>query len=202
MAFTSSVYPEAKDDEANKKLADAAEKSKVKGRVFERSSSAIGTPGATERGAMSSSSRPAEQGRGRHAGRLPTPRRWIGRVTRIMRFSGGGRSPLSATSIPTSPRESARNNDVFVTPAAGGPIHAITTNKANETSQLLPRRKYLAYRPWPSRIRVLTAGPDALRPAAKTAVNLTRTSTSRGATLGGGRFGRLLTPTRKPQRAL
>ena len=178
MAFTSSVYPEAKDDEANKKLADAAEKSKVKGRVFE-------TLFFRYWNAWRDGTRshvfvvPAAGGKAVDVtpGDFDAPPMDLG-GHQDYAFSPDGREIAFVRNVdPDLTKGIGTNNDVFVTPAAGGPITAITTNKANDNQpSYSPDGKYLAYkamaRPGYESDKLDLMLYDR---AAKTAVNLTRT---------------------------
>ena len=106
-----------------------------------------------------------------------------------------GRSPSSATSIPISTMGIGTNNDVFITPAAGGPITAITTNKANDNQpSYSPDGKYLAYKAMARPgLRVRQAGPDALRPGGEDDRQPDQAGRRLGGrdVLGAGRVGRL-----------
>ena len=178
MAFTSSVYPEAKDDEANKKLADAAEKSKVKGRVFE-------TLFFRYWNAWRDGTRshvfvvPAAGGKAVDVtpGDFDAPPMDLGGHQDYAFSPDGGEIAFVRNVDPDLTKGIGTNNDVFVTPAAGGPITAITTNKANDNQpSYSPDGKYLAYkamaRPGYESDKLDLMLYDR---AAKTAVNLTRT---------------------------
>jgi dipeptidyl aminopeptidase/acylaminoacyl peptidase len=148
LAFTSSVYPEAKDDEANKKTAEAAEKSKVKGRVYD-------TLFYRYWNAWRDGTRshifviPASGGKALDVtpGDFDAPPMDLGgRLDYV--FSPDGKEIAFVRNVdPELKLALGTNNDVFTTPAAGGPITAITTNKANDNQpSYSPDGKYLAYK--------------------------------------------------------
>jgi dipeptidyl aminopeptidase/acylaminoacyl peptidase len=148
LAFASSVYPEAKDDEAQKKLAEAAEKSKVKGRVYD-------TLFYKYWNAWRDGTRshvfvvPAAGGKAVDVtpGDFDAPPMDLGGHLDYA-FSPDGREIAFVRNVdPELKMAIGTNNDVFTTPAAGGRITAITTNKANDNQpSYSPDGKYLAYK--------------------------------------------------------
>jgi len=148
MAFTSSVYPDCADDEANKKKAEAAEKSKVKGRVFD-------TLFFRYWNAWRDGTRshvfvvPAEGGKAVDVtpGDFDTPPMDLG-GHQDYGFSPDGREIAFVRNVdPDLKLGIGTNNDVFVTPAEGGPITKITVSKANDNDpRYSPDGKYLAYK--------------------------------------------------------
>jgi dipeptidyl aminopeptidase/acylaminoacyl peptidase len=148
LAFTSSVYPDCADDEANKKKAEAAEKSKVKGRIFD-------TLFFRYWNAWRDGTRshvfvvPAAGGRAVDVtpGDFDAPPMDLG-GHQDYAFSPDGKEIAFVRNVdPDLKLAIGTNNDVFTTPASGGPITAITTNKANDNQpSYSPDGKYLAYK--------------------------------------------------------
>jgi dipeptidyl aminopeptidase/acylaminoacyl peptidase len=148
LAFASSVYPEAKDDEAQKKLAEAAEKSKVKGRVYD-------TLFYKYWNAWRDRTRshvfvvPAGGGKAVDVtpGDFDAPPMDLGGHLDYA-FSPDGREIAFVRNVdPELKMAIGTNNDVFTTPSTGGRITAITTNKANDNQpSYSPDGKYLAYK--------------------------------------------------------
>ena len=178
LAFTSSVYPDCADDEANKKKSEAAEKSKVHGRVYD-------TLFCRYWNAWRDGTRshvfvvPAEGGKAVDVtpGDFDTPPMDLG-GHQDYAFSPDGREIAFVRNVdPELKQAIGTNNDVFTTPASGGPITAISTSKANDNQpSYSPDGKYLAYkamaRPGYESDKLDLMLYDR---AAKTAVNLTRT---------------------------
>jgi len=177
LAFTSSVYPDCPDDDGNKKKADAAEASKVKGRVFD-------TLFFRYWNAWRDGTRnhvfvvPASGGKAVDVtpGDFDAPPMDLGGDPDY-EFSPDGREIAFVRNIdPELKLALGTNNDVFVTPVTGGPITPITTNKANDNSpRYSPDGKYLAYRAM-SRPGYESDKNDLMLydRAAKTAINLTK----------------------------
>jgi dipeptidyl aminopeptidase/acylaminoacyl peptidase len=148
LAFTSSVYPDCADDEANKKKAEAAEKSKVHGRVYD-------TLFFRYWNAWRDGTRshvfvvPAEGGKTVDVtpGDFDTPPMDLG-GHQDYAFSPDGREIAFVRNVdPDLKLAIGTNNDVFVTPAEGGPITKISENKANDNDpRYSPDGKYLAYK--------------------------------------------------------
>ncbi len=140
--------PDCPDDESNRKKVEAAEKSKVKGRTLRPlSSSAIGTPGGTGRGATSSSSR-------RQAAPPSTSRPAICDAPPIglggapdYAFSPDGTEIAFVRNVDPELRLGlGTNNDVFVTGTGRGEPKKLTTSKANDHSpSYSPDGHFLAY---------------------------------------------------------
>ncbi|MGD0781963.1 MAG: S9 family peptidase, partial [Candidatus Aminicenantales bacterium] len=132
LAFTSSVYPDCADDEANKKKAEAAEKSKVHGRVYDALFFRYWN--AWRDGTRSHVFVvPAEGGRAVDVtpGDFDAPPLDLGGHQDYV-FSPDGREIAFVRNVDPDLRMGiGTNNDVFVTPADGGAITKITANKAN-----------------------------------------------------------------------
>ncbi len=148
LAFTSSVYPEAKDDEANKKMAEAAERSKVKGRVYEtlffRYWNAWRDGTRNHVFVVPAAGGPAVDVT---PGDFDAPPMDLGGHLDYA-FSPDSREIAFVRNVdPELKKGIGTNNDVFVTPASGGPITPITTNKANDNQpSYSPDGKFLAYK--------------------------------------------------------
>ena len=148
LAFVSSVYPDAADDEANRKRAEAAEKSKVTGRTF--AALFFRYFNAWRDGTRSHVFViPAEGGRAVDVtpGDYDAPPMDLGGSPDYA-FSPDGREIAFVRNIDPALRKGlGTNNDVFITPVEGGPITAVTTSKANDNSpRYSPDGKYLAYK--------------------------------------------------------
>ncbi len=151
--LSSSVYPEAKDDEANKKMAEAAEKSKVKGRVFD-------TLFFRYWNAWRDGTRshvfvaPAAGGRVVDVtpGDFDAPPMDLGGHLDYA-FSPDGKEIAFVRNVDPELRQAiGTNNDVFTTPTSGGPITALTTNRANDNQpSYSPTENTWPTRPWPGR---------------------------------------------------
>jgi len=148
LAFVSSVYPDAPDDEANRKKAEAGEKGKVKARIldslFFRYFNAWRDGTRSHVFTMS-----AEGGKPVDVtpGDYDTPPMDLGGHSDYA-FSPDGREIACVRNIdPALKKAIGTNNDVFITPAEGGPITAVTTSKANDNSPCYsPDGRYLAYK--------------------------------------------------------
>ncbi len=177
LAVTSSVYPDCADDECNKKRAEADEKSKVKGRVFE-------TLFFRYWNAWRDGTRqhvlvvPTEGGKAIDVtpGDFDAPPMDLGGHLDYA-FSPDGREIAFVRNVdPDLKLAIGTNNDVFIAPAAGGSVAAITASKANDNQPIYsPDGKYLAYkamaRPGYESDKLDLMLYDR---AAKTAVNLTK----------------------------
>jgi dipeptidyl aminopeptidase/acylaminoacyl peptidase len=148
MAFTSSVYPDCADDEANKKKAAAAETSKVHGRVYDSlffKYFNFWRDGTRSHVFVV----PAEGGRAIDVtpGDFDAPPMDLG-GHQDYAFSPDGREIAFVCNVdPDLKLGIGTNNDVFVTPAEGGPITRITASKANDNEpRYSPDGKYLAYK--------------------------------------------------------
>jgi dipeptidyl aminopeptidase/acylaminoacyl peptidase len=178
IAFASSVYPGAADDESNKKMLEAAEKSKVKGRVYETLFNRYWN-------AWSDGTRshvfvaPAAGGKAVDVtlGNYDAPPLDLGGHLDYA-ISPDGREIAFVRNVdPDLKMGLGTNNDVFIAPAAGGPAVAITTSKANDNQpSYSPDGKFLAYKAMP-RPGYESDKLDLMLydRAAKTAVNLTKT---------------------------
>jgi dipeptidyl aminopeptidase/acylaminoacyl peptidase len=148
LAFTSSVYPDAADDEANRKRAEAAEKSKVKARIYDRLFFRYWN-------AWSDGTRshvfvmPAEGGKAVDLtpGDCDAPPLDLGGSPDYA-FSPDGTEVAFVRNIDPELRKAiGTNNDIFVVPVKGGDIRPVTTNKANDNQPLYsPDGKFIAYR--------------------------------------------------------
>ncbi len=177
IAFASSVYPGAADDESNKKMMEAAEKNKVKGRVYE-------TLFHRYWNAWSDGTRshifvaPAAGGKAVDVtvGDYDAPPLDLGGHLDYA-ISPDGREVAFVRNVdPDLKMGIGTNNDVFIAPAAGGPAVAITASKANDNQpSYSPDGKFLAYkamaRPGYESDKLDLILYDR---AAKTAVNLTK----------------------------
>lgn len=148
IAFASSVYPDAPDDEANRKRAEAAEKSKVKARMYDRLFYRYWN-------AWSDGTRshvfvmPAEGGKAVDVtpGDFDAPPLDLGGSPDYAFSPDGVEIAFVRNVDPELGQAIGTNNDVFTTPVTGGPITRITTNKANDNQPAYsPDGKYLAYR--------------------------------------------------------
>jgi dipeptidyl aminopeptidase/acylaminoacyl peptidase len=148
LAFTSSVYPDCADDEANRKKIEAAEKNKVKARIYENLLFRFWN-------AWSDGTRshvfvmPADGGKAVDVtpGDFDTPPLDLG-GTPDYAFSPDGAEIAFVRNIdPELEKALGTNNDVFVTSVKGGEIRPITTSKANDNQPVYsPDGKYIAYR--------------------------------------------------------
>jgi len=147
-AFTSSVYPDCPDDEANKKKTAEAEKSRVKARLYEtllfRYWNNWNNGTRSHLFVM-----PAEGGPARDVtpGDYDAPPLDLGGNPDYA-FSPDGTEVAFVRNIdPDLKKAIGTNNDIFITPAQGGTVRPVTTNKANDNQPLYsPDGKYLAYR--------------------------------------------------------
>jgi len=147
LAFVSSVYPDAADDAANKKMSEAAEASKVKARLFD-------TLLIRHWNAWSDGTRshlfvvPAAGGTPVDVtpGNYDTPPIALG-GDQDYAFSPDGEEIAFVRNIdPEFKKGLGTNNDIFVVPASGGEISQVTTNKANDHSPAYsPDGRFLAY---------------------------------------------------------
>ena len=148
IAFASSVYPDAPDDAANLKRAEAAEKSKVKARVYDRLFYRYWN-------AWSDGTRshvfviPAEGGKAVDLtpGDFDAPPLDLGGSPDYA-FSPDGTEIAFVRNVdPELDKAIGTNNDVFTAPVAGGPVTRITTNKANDNQPVYsPDGQSIAYR--------------------------------------------------------
>jgi dipeptidyl aminopeptidase/acylaminoacyl peptidase len=177
IAFASSVFPGAADDESNKKMMEAAEKSKVKGRIYE-------TLFHRYWNAWSDGTRshvfvaPAAGGKAVDvtAGDYDAPPLDLGGHLDYALSPDGKEVAFVRNVDPELKMGIGTNNDVFVAPTSGGPAVAITANKANDNQpSYSPDGKYLAYkamaRPGYESDKLDLVLYDR---SAKTAVNLTK----------------------------
>ncbi len=148
IAFASSVYPGAADDESNKNMMEAAEKSKVKGRVYETLFNRYWN-------AWSDGTRshvfvaPAAGGKAVDVtiGDYDAPPLDLGGHLDYA-FSPDGREIAFVRNVdPSLKMAIGTNNDVFTVPVTGGAATAVTTNRANDNQpSYSPDGKYLAYK--------------------------------------------------------
>ena len=148
LAFVSSVYPDAADDEANRKKAEAWETGKVKARILD--SLFFRYFNAWRDGTRShvfvlnlDGGAPVDV----TPGDYDAPPMDLGGNPDYA-FSPDGREIAFVRNVdPDLKKGLGTNNDVFVTPSAGGPITAVTTSKANDNSpRYSPDGRYLAYK--------------------------------------------------------
>ena len=148
LAFASSVYPDAADDEANRKKAEAAEKSRVKARIYE-------TLFYRYWNAWSDGTRshvfvlPAAGGTPVDAtpGDFDSPPLDLGGAPDYAFSPDGAELAFVRNVDPELKKGLGTNNDIFVVPTSGGAPRKITTNKANDNQPLYsPDGKYIAYR--------------------------------------------------------
>jgi dipeptidyl aminopeptidase/acylaminoacyl peptidase len=177
LAFVSPVYPGAADDEANRKRAEAAERSKVKARIYDRLFFRYWN-------AWSDGTRshlfviPAEGGKATDVtpGDFDTPPLDLGGSPDYAFSPDGAEIAFVRNVDPELHKAIGTNNDVFVVPVKGGEIRPITTNKANDNQPTYsPDGKYLAYRAM-ARPGYESDKQDLMLydRAAKTAVNVTK----------------------------
>jgi dipeptidyl aminopeptidase/acylaminoacyl peptidase len=148
IAFTSSVYPDCAGDEANRKMAEAAERSKVKARIFENLFFRYWN-------AWSDGTRshifvmPAAGGKpvDLTPGDYDAPPLDLGGSPDYA-FSPDGTELAFVRNVDPELRKAiGTNNDVFVVPTAGGESRKITANRANDNQPVYsPDGKYIAYR--------------------------------------------------------
>jgi dipeptidyl aminopeptidase/acylaminoacyl peptidase len=148
MAFTSSIYPEAADDEDNRKKAEAVERSKVKARIYDRLLFRFWN-------AWSDGTRshvfviPAEGGKAVDVtpGDYDTPPLDLGGSPDYAFSPDGAEIAFVRNIDPELDKAIGTNNDVFITSSKGGEIRPITTNKANDNQPVYsPDGKFIAYR--------------------------------------------------------
>ncbi len=149
LAVVSSVYPEAKDDEANQKMMDAAEKSLVKGRIFETlffrywnawrdgtRSHVLVVPVEDDQSVVDVT-----------PGDFDAPPMDLGGHLDYAFSPDGKEVAFVRNTDPELRLAIGTNNDVFVTPAEGGTIFAVSSNKANDNQPTYsPDGKYLAFK--------------------------------------------------------
>jgi len=148
IAFTSSVFPDAEGDEANKTRAEAAEKSRVKARVYDRLFYRYWN-------AWSDGTRshvfvmPAEGGKAVDVtpGDYDAPPLDLGGSPDYAFSPDGAEIAFVRNVDPELNKAIGTNNDVFVNSTAGGEPRKITANKANDNQPVYsPDGKYIAYR--------------------------------------------------------
>jgi len=148
LAFTSSVYPDCPDDECNKKKAEASEKSKVKGRVFD--SLFFRYFNVWRDGTRSHVFvMPAEGGKPVDVtpGDYDAPPMDLGGNPDYAFSPDGAELAFVRNDDPELKKAIGTNNDVFVAPLYGGEIRRITTNKANDNQpSYSPDGKSIAFR--------------------------------------------------------
>jgi len=148
LAFTSSVYPGAAGDEENRKKADAAERSKVKARIYE-------TLFYRYWNAWSDGTRshvfvlPAAGGTPKDLtpGDFDAPPLDLGGNPDFALSPDGTELAFVRNVDPELRKGIGTNNDVFVVSTAGGEPRRITSNRANDNQPLYsPAGRYIAYR--------------------------------------------------------
>jgi len=148
LAFTSSVYPDCPDDECNKKKSEAAEKSKVKGRVFD--SLFFRYFNVWRDGTRSHIFVvPAEGGKPVDVtpGDYDAPPMDLGGSPDYAFAPDGAELAFVRNDDPDLKKAVGTNNDVFLAPLYGGEIRRISANKANDNQpSYSPDGKYVAFR--------------------------------------------------------
>jgi len=148
LAFTSSVYPDCPDDECNKKKTEAAEKSKVKGRVFDSLFFRyfnIWRDGTRSHIFVV----PAEGGKPVDVtpGDYDAPPMDLGGSPDYAFAPDGAELAFVRNDDPDLKKAVGTNNDVFLAPLYGGEIRRISANKANDNQpSYSPDGKYVAFR--------------------------------------------------------
>jgi len=148
LAFTSSVYPDAADDAANKKKAEAAEASKVKARIFDtlffRYWNAWSDGTRSHIFVMpSAGGTPVDV----TPGDFDAPPLDLGGSPDYA-FSPDGTELAFVRNVdPELKKGLGTNNDIFLVPTSGGAPRKITTNRANDNQPLYsPDGQFIAYR--------------------------------------------------------
>lgn len=145
-AFASEVYPDCPDDDCNKSREEAAEKSKVKAKIFDRLPYRIWN--SWKDGKRSHLFvMPASGGKAVDLtpGDYDTPPIDLGGAWDYA-FSPDSKEMVFTRNMDPVVAIST-NNDLFTVPVAGGPVKKITENPGNDSQPLYsPDGKYIAYR--------------------------------------------------------
>ncbi|MGB2867035.1 MAG: S9 family peptidase [Bacteroidota bacterium] len=145
-AFSSDVYPDCMDEDCNQKRLEAAEKSKVKAKIFERLPYRVWN--AWKDGKRSHLFvMPSDGGNARDLtpGEYDTPPIDLGGNWDYQFSPDSKEVALTRNADPMV--AISTNNDIFVVPVTGGPLKKITENPANDSQPLYsPDGKYIAYR--------------------------------------------------------
>lgn len=145
-AFASEVYPDCPDDDCNQSREEAAEKSKVKAKIFDRLPYRIWN--SWKDGKRSHLFvMPASGGKAVDLtpGDYDTPPIDLGGAWDYA-FSPDSKEMVFTRNMDPVVAVST-NNDLFTVPVAGGPVKKITENPGNDSQPLYsPDGKYIAYR--------------------------------------------------------